>query len=77
MAVCGWQNDLVHGWGLDFKMGACTSAAPHLKIGVVDSEWITHLGIPSLGRQGNSTGGGEAWKGVSGGVYVGINFYVR
>ena len=52
---------------MDFKMGACTTGAPHLKIGVVDSEYVTHLGIPSLGRQGNASEGGEAWKGVSGG----------
>ncbi|GBG68293.1 hypothetical protein CBR_g2839 [Chara braunii] len=34
------------------------------KVGVVDSVWVTHLGIPSLGNQGESSNGSEAWVGV-------------
>ncbi|KAE9608002.1 hypothetical protein Lalb_Chr08g0230911 [Lupinus albus] len=53
---CVWhmiQNDLVHGWGLDFAMRKCVEPA-HEKIGVVDAQWIVHQGIPSLGNQGES-----------------------
>ncbi|WMV56068.1 hypothetical protein MTR67_049453 [Solanum verrucosum] len=57
---CVWhliQNDLVHGWGLDFALRRCVevSSSPpmpaHEKIGVVDSQWIVHQVIPSLGNQ--------------------------
>ncbi|EOA36443.1 hypothetical protein CARUB_v10010995mg, partial [Capsella rubella] len=44
------QNDLVHGWGLDFALRRCVEPA-HEKIGVVDSQWIIHQVIPSLGSQ--------------------------
>ncbi|KAL6577387.1 hypothetical protein OROMI_011663 [Orobanche minor] len=50
---CVWhmiQNDLVHGWGLDFALRRCVDPA-HEKIGVVDSQWIVHQVIPSLGSQ--------------------------
>jgi hypothetical protein len=50
---CVWhmiQNDLVHGWGLDFALRRCVEPA-HEKIGVVDSQWIIHQVIPSLGNQ--------------------------
>ncbi|CAN1838648.1 hypothetical protein LINPERHAP1_LOCUS35512 [Linum perenne] len=50
---CVWymiQNDLVHGWGLDFALRRCVEPA-HEKIGVVDSQWIVHQGVPSLGNQ--------------------------
>ncbi|CAI0463664.1 unnamed protein product [Linum tenue] len=50
---CVWymiQNDLVHGWGLDFAMRKCIEPA-HEKIGVVDSQWIVHQRVPSLGNQ--------------------------
>ncbi|TKY47691.1 hypothetical protein E2542_SST29751 [Spatholobus suberectus] len=50
---CVWhmiQNDLVHGWGLDFALRRCVEPA-HEKIGVVDSQWIVHQGLPSLGNQ--------------------------
>ncbi|KAL8245448.1 hypothetical protein R6Q59_011706 [Mikania micrantha] len=50
---CVWymiQNDLVHGWGLDFALRRCVEPA-HEKIGVVDSQWIVHQHIPSLGGQ--------------------------
>ncbi|KAK4785095.1 hypothetical protein SAY86_001784 [Trapa natans] len=50
---CVWhliQNDLVHGWGLDFSLRRCVEPA-HEKIGVVDSQWIVHQAVPSLGDQ--------------------------
>lgn len=45
---CVWnmiQNDLVHGWGLDFNLGRCAQPA-HEKIGVVDVEFVRKLPSP-------------------------------
>ncbi|XP_038717453.1 uncharacterized protein LOC120010718 isoform X1 [Tripterygium wilfordii] len=63
---CVWymiQNDLVHGWGLDFALRKCVEPA-HEKIGVVDAQWIVHQGVPSLGNQGKSEAGKAPWEGV-------------
>ncbi|KAL5718067.1 hypothetical protein ACHQM5_011006 [Ranunculus cassubicifolius] len=63
---CVWhmlQNDLVHGWGLDFALRRCVDPA-HEKIGVVDAQWIIHQSVPSLGGQGESYGGKAPWIGV-------------
>ncbi|XP_031389207.1 uncharacterized protein LOC116201892 isoform X2 [Punica granatum] len=63
---CVWhmiQNDLVHGWGLDFALRKCVEPA-HEKIGVVDSQWIVHQGVPSLGNQGEASEGKAPWQGV-------------
>ncbi|VFR00182.1 unnamed protein product [Cuscuta campestris] len=63
---CVWnliQNDLVHGWGLDFALWRCVKRA-HEKMGVVDAQWIEHLVVPSLGSQGESIDGKEPWEGV-------------
>ncbi|KAI4350619.1 hypothetical protein L6164_005062 [Bauhinia variegata] len=63
---CVWhmiQNDLVHGWGLDFALRKCV-ATPHEKIGVVDTQWIVHQSVPSLGNQGQAEGGRAPWEGV-------------
>ncbi|KAJ6814242.1 uncharacterized protein M6B38_392855 [Iris pallida] len=63
---CVWhmvQNDLVHGWGLDFALRKCVEPA-HEKIGVVDSQWIVHQVVPSLGNQGKSENGKAPWEGV-------------
>ncbi|XP_006852374.2 uncharacterized protein LOC18442089 [Amborella trichopoda] len=63
---CVWhmiQNDLVHGWGLDFALRKCVEPA-HEKIGVVDSQWIVHQVVPSLGNQGQSDNGKAPWEGV-------------
>ncbi|KAG9451654.1 hypothetical protein H6P81_011619 [Aristolochia fimbriata] len=63
---CVWhmiQNDLVHGWGLDFALRRCVEPA-HEKIGVVDQQWIIHQVIPSLGNQGQAEEGKPAWQGV-------------
>ncbi|XP_022991016.1 uncharacterized protein LOC111487733 isoform X1 [Cucurbita maxima] len=64
---CVWhliQNDLVHGWGLDFALRRCVEQPAHEKIGVVDSQWIVHQSIPSLGNQGKAEGGRAPWEGV-------------
>ncbi|KAJ4951527.1 hypothetical protein NE237_028359 [Protea cynaroides] len=63
---CVWhmiQNDLVHGWGLDFALRRCVEPA-HEKIGVVDAQWIEHKGVPSLGEQGKATDGKTPWQAV-------------
>lgn len=63
---CVWhmiQNDLVHGWGLDFALRKCLEPA-HEKIGVVDAQWIVHQAVPSLGNQGNAENGKAPWEGV-------------
>ncbi|XP_047321629.1 uncharacterized protein LOC124925620 [Impatiens glandulifera] len=63
---CVWhmiQNDLVHGWGLDFALRRCVEPA-HEKIGVVDSQWIIHQVIPSLGSQGENDKGKAPWEAV-------------
>ncbi|KAK6155232.1 hypothetical protein DH2020_009480 [Rehmannia glutinosa] len=57
------QNDLVHGWGLDFALRKCVEPA-HEKIGVVDSQWIVHQTVPSLGNQGKAEKGKAPWEGV-------------
>ncbi|KAJ3683312.1 hypothetical protein LUZ60_013539 [Juncus effusus] len=65
---CVWhmiQNDLIHGWGLDFTLRRCVEPA-HEKIGVVDSQWIVHQSVPSLGNQGQSENGKAPWEGVRG-----------
>ncbi|XP_077220361.1 uncharacterized protein LOC143854351 isoform X2 [Tasmannia lanceolata] len=59
---CVWhliQNDLIHGWGLDMKLGYCAQGDQTKKVGVIDSEFIIHQGIPSLG-------GSSAHKPLSG-----------
>ncbi|KAI3991730.1 hypothetical protein MKX01_038128 [Papaver californicum] len=51
---CVWhmiQNDLIHGWGIDFSLRRCVEPA-HEKVGVVDAQWIIHQGIPTLWNQG-------------------------
>jgi hypothetical protein len=49
---CVWhmvQNDLVHGWGVDFKIGYCAQGLRSEKVGVIDAEYVLHKAIPSLG----------------------------
>lgn len=49
---CAWhliQNDLVHGWGMDMKLGYCAQGDRTKKVGVIDSEYIVHQGIQTLG----------------------------
>uniref|UniRef100_J3MKG8 Uncharacterized protein n=1 Tax=Oryza brachyantha TaxID=4533 RepID=J3MKG8_ORYBR len=54
---CAWgmvQNDLVHAWGLDYKLGYWPGGDRTLKVGVVDSEYVFHRGVPTLGGGGGS-----------------------
>ncbi|GJN10150.1 hypothetical protein PR202_ga28217 [Eleusine coracana subsp. coracana] len=59
---CAWgmlQNDLIHGWGLDYKLGYCAGEDRVKNVGVVDSEYVLHRGVPVLGGDsgsGNSAG---------------------
>lgn len=49
---CSWymiQNDLIHAWGLDMKLGYCAQGDRSVKVGVVDEQYVVHHGIPSLG----------------------------
>ncbi|KAK3125387.1 hypothetical protein QOZ80_7BG0604160 [Eleusine coracana subsp. coracana] len=49
---CLWhliQNDLIHGWGIDYKFGYCAQGDRTKNIGVVDSEFIVHRGVQTLG----------------------------
>ncbi|CAN0907414.1 hypothetical protein LINGRAHAP2_LOCUS24795 [Linum grandiflorum] len=49
---CVWymiQNDLIHAWGLDTQLGYCAQGDRAKNVGVVDSEYIVHLGLPTLG----------------------------
>ncbi|KAG9452722.1 hypothetical protein H6P81_005626 [Aristolochia fimbriata] len=49
---CVWhliQNDLVHGWGMDMKLGYCAQGDRTKKVGIIDSEYVVHKGIQSLG----------------------------
>lgn len=49
---CVWymiQNDLIHAWGLDRQLGYCAQGNRAKNVGVVDSEYIVHLGLPTLG----------------------------
>ncbi|XP_078169531.1 uncharacterized protein LOC144563947 [Carex rostrata] len=53
---CVWhmiQNDLVHGWGLDFAVRKCVEPA-YEKMGVVDAQWINHHRVPTLLNQGKA-----------------------
>ncbi|KAF9672293.1 hypothetical protein SADUNF_Sadunf11G0026300 [Salix dunnii] len=50
--VFNFQNDLVHGWGMDMKLGYCAQGDRTKKVGVVDSEYIVHKGIQTLGGHG-------------------------
>ncbi|GKU99896.1 hypothetical protein SLEP1_g12675 [Rubroshorea leprosula] len=49
---CAWymiQNDLIHAWGLDKQLGYCAQGDRMKNVGVVDAEYIVHLGLPTLG----------------------------
>ncbi|CAL9128921.1 unnamed protein product, partial [Musa acuminata var. zebrina] len=49
---CAWhmiQNDLIYAWGLDMNLGYCAQGDRTKKVGVVDSEYIVHKGLPTLG----------------------------
>ncbi|KAK3018493.1 hypothetical protein RJ639_003578, partial [Escallonia herrerae] len=49
---CAWymvQNDLIHAWGLDMQLGYCAQGDRTKNVGVVDSEYLVHMGLPTLG----------------------------
>jgi hypothetical protein len=49
---CAWhliQNDLVHGWGMDMKLGYCAQGDRTKNVGVIDSEYVVHKSIQTLG----------------------------
>ncbi|RDX97380.1 Secretory carrier-associated membrane protein 3 [Mucuna pruriens] len=55
---CTWhliQNDLVHGWGVDMKVGYCAQGDRTQNVGVVDSEYVVHKGIQTLGGSSPET----------------------
>ncbi|XP_058093272.1 uncharacterized protein LOC131239536 isoform X2 [Magnolia sinica] len=60
---CAWymiQNDLIHAWGLDMKLGYCAQGDRSKNVGVVDIEYIVHQGIPTLGGSDESKSNAEA-----------------
>ncbi|CAA3019616.1 uncharacterized protein LOC111402120 isoform X1 [Olea europaea subsp. europaea] len=55
---CVWymiQNDLIHAWGLDMQLGYCAQGDRTKNVGVVDAEYIVHLGVPTLGESDNKS----------------------
>ncbi|TVU06505.1 hypothetical protein EJB05_09069, partial [Eragrostis curvula] len=55
--ICTWhmiQNDLVHGWGLDWNFWRCVDD-PEEQIGIVDAQYVAHHVGFTLGSQGNAT----------------------
>ncbi|CAA7405705.1 unnamed protein product [Spirodela intermedia] len=63
---CAWhliQNDLIHGWGMDMKLGYCAQGDRRKKVGVVDSEFVVHWGIRTLG--GSSSSAPKRIRGMS------------
>ncbi|CAD6225837.1 unnamed protein product [Miscanthus lutarioriparius] len=55
---CAWgmvQNDLIHGWGLDYRLGYCAQGDRAINVGVVDSEYVLHRGVPMLSDGGTAT----------------------
>ncbi|XP_015693925.1 uncharacterized protein LOC102700909 [Oryza brachyantha] len=62
--TCVWhmiQNDLVHGWGLDFNFWRCVDN-PEEQIGIVDAQYVSHHGVPTLISQGNGEQEGSSEK---------------
>ncbi|CAN1345399.1 hypothetical protein LINPERPRIM_LOCUS40363 [Linum perenne] len=59
---CVWymiQNDLIHAWGLDYRLGYCAQGDRTKNIGVVDAEYVRHYGRPTLGGSSNKSSGGQ------------------
>jgi hypothetical protein len=60
---CAWrmvQNDLVHGWGLDYRLGYCAQGDRAANVGIVDSEYVLHRGVPMIGGGGGKSAGRAA-----------------
>jgi hypothetical protein len=56
---CVWhmvQNDLIHGWGLDLKLGYCAQGDRTQNVGVIDSQYVLHRGIPVLSNGAQNDG---------------------
>ncbi|XP_028769958.1 uncharacterized protein LOC114727417 [Neltuma alba] len=56
---CVWdmiQNDLIHAWGLDRKLGYCAQGDHLRNLGIVDAEYIVHFGLPTLGGSKSNQG---------------------
>ncbi|TYH71370.1 hypothetical protein ES332_D05G181300v1 [Gossypium tomentosum] len=67
---CAWhliQNDLVHGWGMDMKLGYCAQGDRTKNVGVIDREYIVHKGIQTLGGTGELTKKTKKKRGTSSG----------
>ncbi|CAO2826472.1 unnamed protein product [Amaranthus hypochondriacus] len=48
---CAWymiQNDLVHEWGAEFQLGYCAQGDRTKYIGIVDSDYVVHYGLPTV-----------------------------
>ncbi|CAL5006859.1 unnamed protein product [Urochloa decumbens] len=61
---CVWhmiQNDLVHGWGLDWNFWRCVDE-PEKQIGIVDAQYVAHHSGFTLGNPGNDTADGSRRK---------------
>jgi hypothetical protein len=55
---CAWhmiQNDLIYAWGMDYKLDYCMQGDQSRNVGVVDSPYVLHRGIPTLGDGGKAT----------------------
>ncbi|KAF6168058.1 hypothetical protein GIB67_011443 [Kingdonia uniflora] len=66
---CTWymiQNDLVHAWGVDMQLGYCAQGEQTQNVGVVDSEYIVHQGLPTLGAVNKKTSKADVTKNSSG-----------
>ncbi|KAM7264957.1 hypothetical protein ACFE04_002640 [Oxalis oulophora] len=66
---CAWhliQNDLVHGWGMDMKLGYCAQGDRTRNVGIVDSEYVFHQGIRTLGGGGPPRENGKREKAIPG-----------
>lgn len=62
--ACVWhmiQNDLVHGWGLDWNFWRCVDE-PGRQMGVVDAQYVAHHHGFTLGDKGNDTVDGSRRK---------------
>ncbi|KAL8237165.1 hypothetical protein R6Q59_018246 [Mikania micrantha] len=49
----GSTNDLIHALGLDMQLGYCAQGNRKQYIGIVDSEYVVHYGLPTLGGSEN------------------------
>ncbi|XP_047053198.1 uncharacterized protein LOC124659333 [Lolium rigidum] len=61
---CVWhmiQNDLIHGWGLDFHFWRCVDD-PEEHIGIVDAQYVVHHAVTTLMGKGNKANTGIGAK---------------